>query len=79
MNLLKKLVGCKPSKDDLERFDAYDMQIEWLPGNNLKLTFLKDCYIPAGDTITMNVSFKAPDITPGVIYENRVKFNVENG
>ena len=52
----------KFKKTSLVEFSGENVQVEWLKGNNLRITFLSDSYVRAGATIILN------DITPGKVY-----------
>lgn len=69
MNIFKKLFN-KVSLDDLKPFNARDIRVEWLTGNNLRVTFLTDSYMTVGDTITVIAPIVMNDITPGIVYDS---------
>ena len=76
MNFFKRLMKRTIGNTTLKRFDDKNVRIEWIEGNRLKFTFLKSCYVPEGDTVTINIAFNEFKINPGVIYGD---FNHENG
>ena len=58
----------KFKKTSLVEFSGENVQVEWLKGNNLRITFLSDSYVRAGATITVNAPIILNDITPGKVY-----------
>ena len=57
------------SQDNLKPFMSDDIRIEWIEGNNLKITFLTSSYVLGGDTLTVNVPITMAEITPCIVYE----------
>lgn len=76
MNWLKRLVGCAPAKDTLKLFGGHTIRVEWQRGNNLKITFLEDCYVRRQDTLTIRAPLTVLEVTPGVVYDSGVKSDV---
>lgn len=74
MKLLKRLMKRIPVKKSMHRFESDDLKVEWQEGNNLKITFLNDCYMMKNDTLNVNTSFAAPLINPGVVYDAGIKY-----
>lgn len=73
MNIFKKMFNKNDLK--LKPFDAQDVRIEWLEGNNLRVTFLTDSYMTIGDTITVIAPIVLNDITPGIVYDSGNEVN----
>jgi len=77
MNVFKKIFNRQPI-GNLKQFDAQDLKIEWIKGNNLRITFLTDSYMTRDDTITVNAPIVFNEITPGVVYDSGIKKEIEN-
>ena len=73
MNIFKKMFNKNDLK--LKPFDAQDVRIEWLEGNNLRVTFLTDSYMTIGDTITVIAPIVLNDITPGIVCDSGNEVN----
>ena len=72
MNIFKKMFSRQPIVN-LKPFDAKDLKIEWIKGNNLRITFLTDSYMTRDETITVNAPIVVSEITPGVVYDSGIK------
>ena len=79
MSLFKNLFdrAHKARSPSLRPLENRNMKIEWRKGNNLRITFLKSCYMSGGDTIDINAPIVIEDITPGVIYDAGIKMELE--